>query len=1151
VTVFIGNQTSCWTSVPTEPFDYAVAQGFDAFEWFPDKKPGAGWDPNDLDARSRNVIRETAGAHGIRLSVHARWQASPLSPAGLELLWEDLALARDLGAALLNIHMFHEYGVPSFVEAIAPLIRRTLDAGLQLSIENTPHHSPEQFNELFARLRSGAPGSATHVGMCFDLGHANLSSATQNDYLGFFDRLDPCLPIIHLHLHENWGDTDSHLPLFTGPSFRDDSGIRGLLTRLRQRSFSGSVILEQWPHPPSLLNNARDRLRQLWNPSPPGPVHISAPGANVSEPSTVPSPPLTDIADKLVAKDRLAKSWRQKLESVRELLTQDGLSPDQLVDIAIYLRFLGTGEIPCVEDGRHFRPAHHARIASQVYQRLNRLRTANHEFILRKIYPWLPSSAPTFQRAEPLTRIRDIAHRNDITPDLKREIKTTLQNKLHRCAGPEDLGTSSALLARITAPGAGYPPAFVEQFRIFHQELKEFFNARSLDERLEALLPALETKQAELVGHFLRQKAGSTLLDRLTALQSLTELRHLFADLIRHQGAPDPQEYILIDIALEDFAFVLLSEIINDCESLEPGVAMDGRIEALTLALDNLRLSGIDPEESRATQCELAAWGKLSPSATRNEILRLKASVSRCRRLAEDFGARTVALFAERASKLGRALGVAEHAIRVFSESDIRSHIVFQVSRLADVLLRRVRERLRQPPWDVIVSGRAVGRATKLGSLEQQEAAVDGPSILLLKSAAGDEEIPKDVTAIALAHEIPHLSHLSVRARQAGIVFVACEEVVEFERLQSANGQFISLIASPDKVSWKIADKQSTSVRPRPVARWSPEVRLSAKVPWIDLDEAVPETSGGKAAGMRRLSELSRQAGAGFLTPHSFVIPFGIMENALGAVPTVEKEYWKLVKRLDGKEPGNFADTTRCLRELVLHLPVPDTILSELQLRFPPSTALIFRSSANGEDLEGFTGAGLYESVPNVSPADSVSAIRAVWSSLWTQRAAESRQAEGFTHGQAHMAVLVQELLDPELSFVLHTVNPLTQEVRELYAEIVVGPGETLVSAASDGSPYRLTCDKQSGVVTPLAFANFSQAARRRPGNGLRRETVDYSQIALSREPGGLEKLGRRFSQIGTFVERALGGPLDIEGAVVEDEIYLVQARPQQGLGEM
>ena len=76
----IGNQTAFYAATPTEPFEYALANGFDAFEWFPDKKTDAGWDERDLDASQRKVIRKAANEGRTRLSVHAPWQPGrPLS----------------------------------------------------------------------------------------------------------------------------------------------------------------------------------------------------------------------------------------------------------------------------------------------------------------------------------------------------------------------------------------------------------------------------------------------------------------------------------------------------------------------------------------------------------------------------------------------------------------------------------------------------------------------------------------------------------------------------------------------------------------------------------------------------------------------------------------------------------------------------------------------------------------------------------------------------------------------------------------------------------------------------------------------------------------------------------------------------------------
>src|SRR5215831_11081080 len=111
--IHIGNQTS-FSAAPLEPFEFALTNSFDAFEWFPDKKPGAGWDESDLDDDLRRQIAQRAQEHKVRLSVHARWQANPLEPESYPLFWKDLELAQSVGAALLNIHLCHERGLPAF-----------------------------------------------------------------------------------------------------------------------------------------------------------------------------------------------------------------------------------------------------------------------------------------------------------------------------------------------------------------------------------------------------------------------------------------------------------------------------------------------------------------------------------------------------------------------------------------------------------------------------------------------------------------------------------------------------------------------------------------------------------------------------------------------------------------------------------------------------------------------------------------------------------------------------------------------------------------------------------------------------------------------------------------------------------------------------
>jgi len=263
----IGNQSAFSAETVTGPFEYAVANGFDAFEWFPDKKEsGAGWEERDIDAETRQYIKSTALKYDIRLSAHAPWDLNPLESGMGDRLLETLAFAKDTGAVLLNIHLYADQGADAYVRAIMPFIRPFAETGIRLSVENTPLTGPGDVNAFFGKLRALGPAVTAQVGMCLDLGHANLCEATQNDYLRFVDLLDPEVPIIHVHLHENYGDCDSHQVLFTGPAKEDVSGIEGFITRMKARGFSGSIILEQWPETPMLLKEARNRLRDIIGP---------------------------------------------------------------------------------------------------------------------------------------------------------------------------------------------------------------------------------------------------------------------------------------------------------------------------------------------------------------------------------------------------------------------------------------------------------------------------------------------------------------------------------------------------------------------------------------------------------------------------------------------------------------------------------------------------------------------------------------------------------------------------------------------------------------------------------------------------------------------------------------------------------------------
>jgi sugar phosphate isomerase/epimerase len=258
--VWIGNQTSC--HVPARlPYEFALRHGFDAFEWFSDKGR-AGWCEDDTPPAERAGLLRAAKERGIRFSVHAPHTADPVIPAGAAAIRKSIRFGAEVGAGVVNLHLFPGHGARPFAESLGPLLETARAAGVRLSLENTPRTSPDDFNAVFGVL-SAVAEAAGHIGMCLDSGHANLFAGTRNDFLRFVDLLGDHVPIIHWHAHENWGDRDSHLPLFTGPSARDERGLRGLVRRLKGRGFAGSVVLEQWPRPPEVLVETRRRLQRL------------------------------------------------------------------------------------------------------------------------------------------------------------------------------------------------------------------------------------------------------------------------------------------------------------------------------------------------------------------------------------------------------------------------------------------------------------------------------------------------------------------------------------------------------------------------------------------------------------------------------------------------------------------------------------------------------------------------------------------------------------------------------------------------------------------------------------------------------------------------------------------------------------------------
>lgn len=944
---------------------------------------------------------------------------------------------------------------------------------------------------------------------------------------------------------------------------------------------------------------------------------------------------LEGMALKLVQGDQNARNWWRKLEVVRELVVENMDDKDRLEALilsAIYLKWINTGQIPCFEDGGHHRPNRHAEISRLIFRELERISSRKDTslqeiLVIRKIHPCLPSFKAEFTASVPLTRIRDIAHRGDIPHDLKQEIKHTIQNKLHRNAGPEDLVATEAMLSRITQNPGEYSDAFVEQFRIFHQELKDFFNAGSLVEQLDSIKESLGEKGLSALTSFLQQKKSLDDLEGsdnnvkkeadqlLKVMQSLNSLREFLMKGLEsglRNDAPDAaiamrQKWRLSEIGLEDYSFVLLSRFLNVLEALGGASwlaeivesknvsSWNESLDAIIIGINQLGLSGWKTEECAAIRNELLAWKDRglseregSEDGKRIWALRLKATLDRSLRLTEEYCDSLLEIFPPKVQMLGKALGIPENSVRTYTEAEIRAGVIFQVSKLGAILLKAVRSTLASEGWDVIVPGTAYGTVVQVESIVPGSlpSSVTGPVILVVRKADGDEEVTAagpSIVGVVLLQELPHLSHLGVRARQEKVVFVTCDDRDSVADLLKLSGQYVRIEASSGGVKVQPSspkeNSQDSNIEIQPtkqpteaenaesddLSSSESEITQSSKViasrGVILLTDAEPTACGAKSAACGRLSSLSEASAkvyneqgvpASFKAPAGAVIPFGSMELALKASQSLET-YKSYIEQIETAQVEDGVLDKLCseLQELISSIQLPKDVIKSISEIFPSTARLIVRSSANVEDLAGMSAAGLYESIPNVSPSNPTvfgNAVSRVWASLYTRRAVLSRRAAGVPQKEAQMAVLVQEMLSPDLSFVLHTLSPTDNDRNVVEAEIAPGLGETLASGTR-GTPWRLSAGKLDGAVTTLAFANFSEellVSRAGPADGeVIRLTVDYSKKPLTVDPIFRRQLGQRLCAVGHFLERKFGCPQDVEGCLVGNDVYIVQTRPQ------
>src|SRR5262249_50856622 len=119
-----------------------------------------------------------------------------------------------------------------------------------------------------------------------------------------------------------------------------------------------------------------------------------------------------------------------------------------------------------------------------------------------------------------------------------------------------------------------------------------------------------------------------------------------------------------------------------------------------------------------------------------------------------------------------------------------------------------------------------------------------------------------------------------------------------------------------------------------------------------------------------------------------------------------------------GRDPQKREQALASLRKKITDSTVDSNLTKAIRARIAqlfPGRRVRFRSSTNAEDLPGFNGAGLYQSVvvaANPTEDQIADALKQVWASVWSFQGVEERTYFGIPPEEVAMAILVQESID-------------------------------------------------------------------------------------------------------------------------------------------
>lgn len=386
------------------------------------------------------------------------------------------------------------------------------------------------------------------------------------------------------------------------------------------------------------------------------------------------------------------------------------------------------------------------------------------------------------------------------------------------------------------------------------------------------------------------------------------------------------------------------------------------------------------------------------------------------------------------------------------------------------------------------------------------------------------------------------LAHIHMLARNWQVPDVYWTDI-DYEQYR---GHWVTLDTTNDKVSLRLAEPDEIEAVQKKLAESA--LAADTKLPTPDLtyqeldalseqDKADSVRFGFKAANLGHVTQV-----AGVDVPPGYSIPFYFYDEFMR-----ENQLDELVAELLAEDQSTTNDQSTQLAELRQRIEngVVNAAFKQKLLKhhrdFFGDAAVFVRSSTNAEDSPGFTGAGLYTSVPNViSDDDVLLAVKKVWASVWNDRAYQARDIHGIDHATVYASVLVQQAMAADSAGVLVTKNPFNEfQQNSVFINAKKGLGIKVVEG--NRVPEQIIVDRITIEIVRLTRSQENTQLVLDGNGGVKEVPIEASEGLVVLSPELIEKL----VQIAVKIEAKFEGvPQDIEWLVMDGQVWIVQSRP-------